>query len=377
MTKKKFAARLLCAALALVMCLGLTVTAFAQDETPVTEAMITKILEMDENVTKPDETFNFSVTKVSLDEKMDAASLAAMPDITVAGLSVNGGAEAVDGGKRMVTIRTDNLIPSANTFPHAGVYVYSVAETPGSNSEITYSNASYDLKIFVINGPDGLQIGGVEVSTEDGKVTPPPPGPGETTKANMEFINIYVPSGGDPDDPDAKALTVSNVVTGNLGDKTREFTYELTITKLPAVVDPNAVYTCTVHKADGSTETVELKLNEKATFALADGEYLDFDSLPVGTVYTVSMEYDATYDMTLKVVSGGAEETITVDDAGKATKTNVMVGEGTNSVTGTYHKEDIVPGGVFVNNLPFILLILVALCGFTGYIVYNRKKHHN
>lgn len=384
MTKKKLAARILCAALALVMCLGLTVTASAQEgETPVTEAIITKILEMDKNVTTPTETFSFMAAKVSVDGKTDSADLETMPDIAAAGLAVNADSEYdIDEelGVKTVTVQTGNLLPDANLFPHAGVYVYRITETPGSNMDITYSNASYDLKIYVVNAEGGgLMIGGVEVYNEDDeKVTPPAPGPGETAKANMMFTNKYIPSGGNPDDPDAKALTVTNQVTGNLGDKTREFNYTLTITKLPVLVDQTKTYMGTITNADGTTETVELRLNEPAQFTLADGEYLEFDDLPVGTVYTFTMEFDPTYKMTMAVMSGSvAEPLITVDELGEATKSDVLIGEGVNSVKTIYHKESTVPGGVVLNNLPFILLILVALCGFTGYIAYNRNKRRS
>lgn len=392
MTKKKFTARLLSAAMALALCLGLSTTTFAATGDNVTEAAITKNLQMDTNVTTPEVTFTFKVEKVSLDGSEEEAEKAKMPTIENPTIEFTGDDEGTTDtatGLKEVKKQTANIIPAVTDFPHAGVYKYKVTEEPSGYTEaegttMAYSQAEFSLEIYVKNGTDGLEIAGVRVDYTKGddgtaktEKVDPTPGTGGGVSA-WEFVNQFTKNGGtddpyDPDNPDDRhkdgALEIAKAVTGDMGDKTKQFTFALTLTKLSALEAEGTTYTGTIHRADGTTTEKVISTSE-VSFTLADGEYLTFAYLPVGTVYTISeTEKDQDgYTTSVKTLSDGQASTM---------EENVVVGERANFVGYTNNKEGTVPTGIIVNNLPFIILIFVAVCGFAGYIVFRRRKYTN
>lgn len=389
MMKKKLAAGLLSAALTLTMYLGLGTTVFAETGDNVTEAAITKNLQMDTNVTIPAATFTFLVEKASLDGSTADAELAKMPEIgektiQFQAADTNAVIEKDAGtGVKNVKKQTGNILPAANSFPHAGVYKYKVTEksyTAPEGTDMNSSRAEFSMEIYVKNGTGGLTIDGVYVNyvkndagiAAGGKVDPTPGTGGDVS--DWTFVNKFTKNGSHDDpDPARGALKIAKTVAGDMGDKTNQFHFTLTLNELSALEADNASYTGEIHRAADSTATateVTLSKNAPASFTLADGEYLTFANLPVGTVYTVSETEKGQdgYTTTVETFSNGAKST---------SETEVLVSEKANSVGYTNTKAGTVPTGILVNNLPFVLLILVAVCGFAGCIVFRRRKHGN
>lgn len=376
MRKKKYVTKLLSVLLTLIMCLGLSAAAYAaEDEEPPVEAMIIKTLQMDKHVsTVPTTRFEFTFEAVSVDGRDTEEDKKEIPGILKKTIEFGAADTPMENGElKEMTKRTENVIPVPSSFPHAGVYRYRVAETEITLEGLTCSQASYLMDIYVFNKDGTRGIGGVVIHremtdegtdvTSGGKVEPDPAFP---ARVSMLFINKYVKAGGG-DDPAAKALTITNTVEGNLGDRTKQFEYMLTLNTLPELVDPDTVYIGTIKRVAGGAETVTLILGESVTFTLAHGEELSFADLPVGATYTVSQTEYPDYIKTVVVTSDGAEVT------GAASESDVLIGEKLNKVDYTNTKDDTVPTGIIVNNLPFFILILVAVCGLAGYLVYRRR----
>lgn len=376
MTKKRFAVRLLSAILVLALCLGLSTTAFAADVSG--EAALSVELQMDTNVTTPAVSFTYEISKVSLDGVETDEAKAAMPailDQTIEFTAADSGTTPVGSNLKTVTKTTANIVPAADQFSHAGVYKYHIKEKSNTYTEqagetLVCSLAEYDMSVYVENDEDPANAGMLSVKYIVTQYTKDENGAEKTDKSPVQFANKFSKNGGKDDPNGAKALKISKAVEGSMGDKSSRFDFTLTLNKLSALEAAGTSYTGTIHRADGTaTETVTLSA-AGASFKLADGEYLEFDSVPVGTVYSVSetQKNSDGYTTTVETLSNGA--------ASEA-ESDILVGEKANSVQYTNTKDGNVPTGIIVNNLPFILLILVALCGFAGYIVFRRRKYGN
>ena len=71
--------------------------------------------------------------------------------------------------------------------------------------------------------------------------------------------------------------------------------------------------------------------------------------------------------------------TITPDprEPGEAANVEGLLAAGTNTVAFTNEYQSASPTGVFMDNLPFILLVLVAVGGIAAYLAVKRRKAHS
>ena len=227
-------------------------------------------------------------------------------------------------------------------------------ENPISN--VTYDNTSYRLRVYVINGTNGLEI--EKITAEKANVK----------TAKILFTNTYAKN-------DA-TLTIEKKTTGKYANKTKEFNFEITFTKSP--MSDKRTFTGNI-----GSEPVECIAGTPKSFTLADGEQLVFSNLPVGTTYVVK-ELDALdgYTPSVTVVENrtttvnrtAAQEGDALDTLKEGEKKN-LVGEYENKVTFTNtHKGGVVPTGILMNNLPFILLVAVAIVAFVSLAVIKRRR---
>ena len=191
----------------------------------------------------------------------------------------------------------------------------------------------------------------------------------ETNKvAKISFTNTYRKN---------VSLEITKATTGTLADKTKKFNFKITFEK-SATEDTLTNFQGTItRKGSAETETVTCQ-SGSATFTLADGDVLKFENLPAGTKYTVT-EVEGEKD--------GYTPYVTVTDNG--TKGQVIKGaDGTDlssSQNGNYagENDNIVEfenkyvenpaTGIIMNNLPFILLIGVAVLAF-GTLAFVKKR---
>lgn len=78
-------------------------------------------------------------------------------------------------------------------------------------------------------------------------------------------------------------------------------------------------------------------------------------------------------------ITGDPAATITPDPLEKGEAANVegLLAPGTNTVAFTNEYQSASPTGIFMDNLPFILLILVAVGGIVAYLAVKRRKAHS
>lgn len=338
--------------LAGTMLLSMGTTAFAAGEPTAPDVnhngtvLITKEFEMADGLKTPAATFKFTATSTT----------EGAPTATIANVSFTEGQTGTLIGEKYV-LEGNTTISFTGDWKHAGEYVYTVTESKENLiSNVTYDNTSYTLRVYVINGTNGLEI---EKITAQGAT-------GKTDK--ILFTNTYTKNNA--------TLTIEKNTTGKYADKTKEFKFEITFTKSP--MSDQTSFTGTI----GAQSDTYIAGTPKE-FSLADREQLVFHDLPVGTTYVVK-ELAATDGYTPSVTVRENQTTTLTDktvqeaealDTLKQDGTKNLVGEYENKVTFTNtHQGGVVPTGILMNNLPFILLVAVAIVAFVSLAVIKRRR---
>ena len=314
------------------------------------KASITKDFVMAEGITTPASTFKFTATSTT-----EGAPKATISDITFVETE-NGTTEQ---GIKTVS-KNSNII--FDTFPHAEEYVYTVKETQENVDGVEYSTDIYTLRVYVKNGDSGLEIRNMtaEKGTSDGT---------EGNKVpEMKFTNTYRKNA---------PLEITKVTTGDLADKTKDF--EFTITIIPSKTEKNQTVVYTGKIGD---EEVTVNANQEKTFQLHNGETLKFDSLPADTRYVVT-ETGANdgYTPSVTVIENGTETVKKTADSEKEgissanEQKNNLVGEKDNKVTFTNTYNSIPLTGIFMNNLPFVIVIGIAVLALGTLAVLKKQKN--
>lgn len=417
------------------------------------KAILEKVLKTADGVTIVNPTllpFDFKFTPkgiVGADGKIITGTdtdLPAIANYILNASQVTGDPQIVNGFVETKVLTNDVLagLP-ATGFDHAGVYVYEVSEvilgTPGipysyENGEVTFSQAVYQMIVYVQNKVDGDSIplnpeeleitnvgfrkivedNGVAVAEVASGVNDMPihaGGMGDAmfTKTSPIFTNEFSA---------LVDLTVSKTVAGEYADTTEAFKFDLTLERpnSQAVKDETTTgktYTGYIVDIDGNATNPPRKVvatfapNSTTTtipqFTLKHGESVifrgyeiatdpaknigtDITGLPAGTIWTIGETGVAGYTATATVNNnftgtgtpvpgtGTAGDSLSITTLG----TNALVaGEDTNEAAFLNTYRAITPTGILMNNLPFILLILVAVGGFVGYIASKRRKAMN
>jgi pilin isopeptide linkage protein len=334
---KKFRVLLLTAVLAVAMMAG-SLSVFAADEATIPDVNddgtvpVTKTLKTNKGSTVT-ETFSYTIVKVAT----DTSTVAETPDATIAGIEISAPADATstDGTSEMVF----------GTFPHAGVYQYTVTETKGNTEGMTYDGTVYTVRVFVVNGTDGLEIRQITAEKDGEKVDA------------VKFENSYVETASD--------LTISKVTTGDSADRTLPF--KMTIT----LHDPTLVTQRTITTSTNVTD----KGNGVYEVDLSNGQSATFSGMLAGTTYDIVETQDSKYTATAEIVANG--ETVTTQTPAKGDdyeQTGILIGENTNSATITNTMEDITITGVITNILPFVMMIAIGGAAAALYVVSRRRK---
>ena len=430
-TKKAPLSKLLSSTvLALVLALGSALPVFAAGgpngsvegtaDNPAAAA-ITKILEMPVGTDTPKASFQFEVTPIEVDGSIDQTDLDAMPVIGTNGLVTidlsTGATEVSEDGLKQVYKESLSLFEGVN-WTHTGVYTYSITEvddtyacsTSDPIEQMSYSGAVYQVSVYVDRADDGTlyarYIGALVVvpdtdSTEPGDKVDPTPG-GDPSVNNdyskMIFTNSYLKTNA-PDNPDPttdSVLIISKAVNGGaLADPDEYFDFDIIITNAVTITDANKTYKAYIVDAngivspipgnqapsgaikfDGTNDYIEFTTAQMARIQLKDGQQLSFVDLPVGTMFDVEevnpKNYTASYVLT---IDGAIKEAIDASAAGQSLGLSEpsYTGEGDNRAAFTNTYRDVTPMGIAVDNLPYIIMALIALLGLAGYVTSKTR----
>lgn len=333
--------KLLSLALALIMVLTLSVAVAAEDPADMTQVTIdVTYTATNTGTTSPAEDFSFTIAKTSVSDAAAGVTTENMPDVTVGGVSFTKG-EASQGGTMVKPVTI--TLPPVDDFPSVGIYTYTIQPQEGTTAGVAYYTEDIRLVITVIEAADG-QRRIAAIHTESGQ-------PGDTEKSNdIEYTYS------------AGSLDVKKVVTGNLGDRDKEFNVTVTFTA-PAGKEMKSVISYT----DGTAKTIETSAwtekdgskQAEVTIALKHDETVTFTNIPYDVTYTVT-EADYTSE-------GYDEENIVYSD-----DANKKIDSATDTVTITNNKGTGVDTGVVLDSLPYVLLIAVAVVGVVAFTAKKR-----
>lgn len=374
--KRRMNKRMAAATLAGAMVLSMNGMAWAE----VTEFNFTKEVTTDGNTHAPNTVFKFTIsngdsgnitdnegkTKVvyagvdgGLSFKDDKNSISFTPGDTVA---------ATYNGTGTITV-AENV---KETFKNPGVYHYVLKETAGTYDGITYDPIEKHIYVYVANNNNDTDLIVEAVTVADGKN-------GEIgTEAKcdtLKFTNVY--GDGTPDDA-IHDFIIKKTVTGNQGDKNKEFSFTVTIDGDDAD-KPEAgaeKYMAVKTSKTGGEETIHITDGVAQEFTLMNGETLHIYGLSEKDTYTVT-ETDYSADGYTTIVKEDVEndEFVNIPAIGTLGEDGkVLTADG--QVVEFINRKQVGPAtGVAMTFAPYVLL--VAAAGGLGAVVLGKKKRED
>ena len=387
------------------------------------EAAITKVLEIPAGTPAPDAQFVFTVEAYELNGSHDKKDVATMPTVGDDGtVTIDLSDDAyVETGDTVVRImkESDSLFSDV-AWTHTGVYTYKVTEQKNtyecSDSKpieyMSYSEGVYLLSVYVNRSSSGnLFVEYIEAiidtpdnDSQDGdetaKVDPTPGGEdAEGDFSKLVFTNSYYVVN-TPDTPDPTSdgvLTISVELDGDLADPFEYFNFDVVVSNPATIVDPSRVYTAYVVDAngivaklaagqapagtvfsDGTNDYIEFTTGTPLRIQLKEGQVLTFIDLPIGSAFHVEVvnpkNYTARYVVT---INGDEVEKHSAEAAGDSLgfTQHFLTGETANSVVFTHTYRDINPMGIAIDDLPYLMLLGVALLGLSSFIAFFIIKN--
>lgn len=318
---KKFVAILL----TLMLVLGMT--AAVAEETHTYTDMDSITLTKTYNLTNagtisPAETFAF--TALTCTEVADAGVGVTTANAPVPTIGKVTYAKGEAGSANM----TKTITITLPTYTAVGKYTYTFRENNNGTAGVTYRSDEIKLVVTVIEQNGKVRVAAVHTEKEGEK--------------SGNFENTY----------SAGTLKVTKTVTGNLGDKDKEFDFTVTFTKpegknwdMDGIVLPI-----------GATKVSD----GKYSFKLKHGATAEFKNLPYGVSYVVEEADYSSEDYRITEKTG---------DTG-----SINAAETTAAFTN--NKDGQIDTGVTTESLPYVVLMgFVVLAGAA--LLLKRKAHNN
>lgn len=363
--------------LVFVMCLSLCAGAFAEEncaDVPTTAGdavYITKDLKIARYTTVPEVCFTFSFTPYAAASSglQSGESCPAVTSVSVS-YSAEDGSD-ISSGKVSKTAQV--CFPE---FSHAGVYAYKVTEsgnfTPGEGEELINDEAYYIVRVYVVNCEGGTEIEYVTVEKFDGpcdfygkKVEV-----SENGELNgFKFVNTYTKCA---DGEDGVSLVISKEVEGKYADRSRKFSYTLTVTSASTAKSREAF----TYSVAGGQEQQGV-CGRAISFTLSDGDSIVLKGLTAGASYDITENGEKKYTPSALVTVNGGQSVNEEGIEGRSlTLCSKGIGENENTAefTNTYDDGGVTPTGIIINNLPYIMLVVLAGAGLFIFAFSAKRR---
>lgn len=284
-----------------------------------------------------DDSFTFILTKA--EDYGAAVEMPANTEVTVTG----------DGKSNTADFSFDPI-----TFTAEGTYKFNITEKiPVGAVDNVLNGIRYDTHTTVVTvviekDTDGI-LEAVVTSYNNAE---------GSTDNKAVFKNTY------------ESLTLAKTVSGNIGDKGKEFEFEIRLTDKDGVDLPNGMYSYTggtvvdgvIAPADGTISLV----NGKATVTLKHGQSVTIIGLPTDAKYAIVETNADAYTTNIT-----AKPTATIKNDSR-TVSGSLSANATTTITYNNNRESGPITGIFLDNLPWILALCFVLFG--GSALYLSKK---
>lgn len=315
--------KILAMLLAVMMLLSVASVAMADEAKTATIKKNYTLANEDTGSVAPATTFGFEIAAEKIENGPQDKTKADMPALTAEDVAFTGAEE------KNIPITID-----PTDFPGAGVYTYKITEKIPADANkilgVDYDATTKYLKITIVNGTNGLELGGSILVNAAG----------ETAGKEDSFVNTYK----------AGMLTVSKTVDGNGSSQNDVFSFTVTFDKGEAAEQwTNAIST---------TEAVTKGEGNSYTFTLKHGESVEFKNIPYGVKYTVTEAAAEGY--TCDKTDGKVEGTIGAENI-KATAAY----KNTKTIA--------IDTGVMLDSMPYVLVLAVVGAAVIALIAKKRR----
>lgn len=313
--------------LALLLLTALTTVFAAERPSDMETVTITKSYELtNPGTVSPAETFTFSIVPLSVTDAGVGITAQNMPVPTVGSVSFSESDAGSSSMRKDVTV----TLPE---YGSVGIYTYTITENAGSTPGVTYYSRPIRLVVTVIESDGKLRIAAVHTEAE-----------GEAKSDS--FPNTY--SAGD--------LSVAKTVAGNLGDTDKYFCVSVTLTGEEGISYPSP---CAITGGSYEDNPESMSVGGTAQIYVRHGDTVTVKNVPYGVTYTVTEDdYPAEGYVTEHSFSDTAK---TVDSA--LDTVDILNTKGVNVDT-----------GIFLDLAPYLILLVVALCGF-AFLILSRRRN--
>lgn len=265
-------------------------------------------------------------------------------------------------------IGTDEIqiaLPDFNGYG-VGDYWYKVTELKGSTAGVTYDTNKYYMHIVVTHedalNPDSSGISQItfhkNAPNEDGTYT------NKASDKATGFTNTYA----------AGSLSVTTDIKGNFADRTKTFDVKVTFN-----APENKTVTGDIYFGD-DTVAVEGGWNtsKTVTITLGLGDTITFKNIPDGVTYTVAEnDYSADgYNNPVYTFDNAQEngDTANAGDEWALNNAQGTISDDADTVTIMNEKNVTIDVGVFLENAPFVALILLVVAVAVVMIITRRRR---
>lgn len=383
-------------ALVAVLVLGNAKIARAEEGGATTGYSFNKVYQLDgdsaEGAKSPTETFRFESADTTPQENQATLyavsctkynSAANLDQITKLGELPAGQADSIPDAAKAITIgsvtyaegnlskTTDAasapvtqpvaVAVTADSYQSVGYYYYEFREKAGNTAGVTYAADTCAVRVTVVNDDSGaLKIDSVRLYKVNAD--------GSLGDKAENVTNEYA----------AGSLSISKTVTGNMGDRNKEFdvTVSFTAPDGTEIHAPIAISTSAGITGNPTEAVIDAaKTGATASVKVKDGTTVVFSNIPKGVTYQVketqadgyhTPKYNGTES------AGGKSGTITDTAAGAGT-----VGM-TQSVEIENKRETTIDTGIFLSDLPYVFVLAgiaaAALLFFAGKKRRDREK---
>lgn len=241
-------------------------------------------------------------------------------------------------GDEIYYIAEEAKINAIGTFTTPGAYHYVLSETASSIDHVVHDETIYDIYVYVGSSANGLEILSVSSYNSEDKKTPP------------AFENLL----------GTGRTNITKTVTGNMGDKEKEFTFTLKTTA-------NKLYSAGAKYYVRIGDTIETAtVGTDFTFTLSHGDAANILLMPIGVEYSVE---EADYS---ELGNGEGGYTTTVN--GNAS--NIYEGKFgyTDDSVDFVNDKNYTTTGVFMSYGPYIAVIVVAVLAIALFALSKKRK---
>lgn len=312
--------KILAMLLAVMMLLSVASVAMAEGDTATIKKNYT-LENSDTGSVAPATTFGFEIVAEKIEHGPQGKTVDDMPALTATDVSFTTAEE------KNIPITID-----ATAFPGAGVYTYKITEKIPADANkilgVDYDATTKYLKITIVNGTNGLELGGSILVNAAG----------EAAGKEDSFVNTYK----------AGMLTVSKTVDGNGSSQNDVFSFTVTFDKGEAAEQWINAISTNATKGEGNTYT----------FTLRHGESMVFENIPYGVNYTVTEAKAEGYEC--DKADGKVEGTIGAENI-KATAAY----KNTKNIS--------IDMGVMLDSMPYVLVLAVVGAAVIALIAKKRR----